>query len=196
MSSSNGYAVFFFPPALEALGDAIKPYLQDSPAGPHVLCNEIDTGGALLEMTIQGVTKDGGSVVLDLMVPTSMVRMIVSSQSDATFGFGPRVAEAVVSIPMVGVGVPVDSNDVGGATPGKGKAKTKKAAAKPAKGKPKAGSKSSKSKPSKIKPVKSKPVKSKPAKSRQAKSKPTKSKPAKNAPEKSKPARPKRKSGR
>ncbi len=186
MTASNGYAVFFFPPALEALGDAIKPYLQDSPSGPHVLCNEIDTGGALLEMTIQGVTRDGGSVMLDLMVPTSMVRMIVSSQNDASFGFGPRVAEAMVSMPLVGVGGSVDSKGDGGATPGKGKAKSKKAAAKLAKGKPKAGSKSSKSKPVKSKPTKSKPTKSKPAKSTPAKSKPAKSKPA----------RPKQKSGR
>ena len=91
MNESNGYAVFFFPQALEALGDAIKPYLQDGPMGPHVLCNEIDTGGALLEMTIQGLTTDGKTVMLELMVPGSMVRMVVSSQSDASFGFGPRI---------------------------------------------------------------------------------------------------------
>src|SRR3546814_4764975 len=54
MNDSNGYAVFFFPQALEALGDAIKPYLQESPAGAHVVCNEIDTGGALVEMTLHG----------------------------------------------------------------------------------------------------------------------------------------------
>ena len=69
MNESNGYAVFFFPQALEALGDAIKPYLQDGPMGPHVICNEIDTGGALLEMTIQGVTSEGKTVMLELMVP-------------------------------------------------------------------------------------------------------------------------------
>ena len=90
MNDSNGYAVFFFPQALEALGDAIKPYLQDSPAGQHVLCREIDTGGALIEMALQGVTADGRTVQLELMVPGSMVRMIVSSQSDGSFGFGPR----------------------------------------------------------------------------------------------------------
>ena len=91
MNESNGYAVFFFPQALEALGDAIKPYLQDSPAGPHLVCKEIDTGGALLEMTLEGMTSDGRAVQLELMVPGSMVRMIVSSQSDGSFGFGPRM---------------------------------------------------------------------------------------------------------
>lgn len=103
MNESNGYAVFFFPQALEALGDAIKPYLQDSPAGPHLLCKEIDTGGALLEMSLEGVASDGRTVQLELMVPGSMVRMIVSSQSDGSFGFGPRVAVAPVpELPPVG----------------------------------------------------------------------------------------------
>ena len=103
MNESNGYAVFFFPQALEALGDAIKPYLQDSPAGPHLVCKEIDTGGALLEMTLEGVTSEGKAVQLELMVPGSMVRMIVSSQSDGSFGFGPRVAAVPVpELPPVG----------------------------------------------------------------------------------------------
>src|SRR3546814_6392557 len=92
MNDSNGYAVFFFPQALEALGDAIKPYLQESPAGAHVVCNEIDTGGALVEMTLHGHDSQDRDVALELMVPTSMVRMIVSTHSDETFGFGPHVA--------------------------------------------------------------------------------------------------------
>ena len=102
MNESNGYAVFFFPQALEALGDAIKPYLQDGPTGPHVLCNEIDTGGALLEMTIQGVATDGKPVMLELMVPGSMVRMVVSTQSDSTFGFGRRVPLPLTALPALG----------------------------------------------------------------------------------------------
>src|SRR5690606_1402163 len=92
MNDSNGYAVFFFPQALEALGEAIKPYLQESPAGAHVLCNAIDTGGALLEMTLHGRDSQDRDIALELMVPTSMVRMIVSTRSDETFGFGPHVA--------------------------------------------------------------------------------------------------------
>lgn len=99
MNESNGYAVFFFPQALEALGDAIKPYLSDSPAGPHIVCKEIDTGGALIEMTLQGVTAEGKTVTLELMVPGAMVRMIVSSQSDGSFGFGPRVMPPPVASP-------------------------------------------------------------------------------------------------
>lgn len=111
MNDSNGYAVFFFPQALEALGEAIKPYLQDGPMGQHVLCTEIDTGGALLEMTIEGQTSDGRTVMLDLMVPGSMVRMIVSSQSDAMFGFGPRVPLVpVTALPAVGpTALPADA---------------------------------------------------------------------------------------
>ena len=101
MNETNGYAVFFFPPALEALGDAIKPYLQDGPIGPHVLCREIDTGGSLIEMALDGISSEGASVQIELMVPGSMVRMIVSSQSDGTFGFGPRMQAAPVELPPV-----------------------------------------------------------------------------------------------
>jgi hypothetical protein len=89
-SNFNGYAVFFFPQALEALGKAVQPYLQDSPAGPHVLCRVIDTGGPLIELTMDGKTADGEPLDLELMLPTSMVRMIVSARADQSFGFGPR----------------------------------------------------------------------------------------------------------
>lgn len=102
MNEANGYAVFFFPQALEALGDAIKPYLQDGPGEPHVLCTGIDTAGALVEMTLAGRAPDGRSVALQLMVPTGMVRMIVSAQSDAVFGFTPRIAAATELLPPRG----------------------------------------------------------------------------------------------
>ena len=86
-----GYAVFLYPQALEILGEAIRPYLHDGPHGPHVLCGAIDTGGALIDMTLNGRTAEGQDVEIELMVPTGMVRMIVSARSDAVFGFGPRV---------------------------------------------------------------------------------------------------------
>jgi len=108
MNDANGYAVFFFPQALEALGEAIKPYLQESPAGPHVLCNAIDTGGSLIEMTMRGNTDEGKLVVLELMVPVSMVLMIVSTQSDGSFGFGPRlVIDPLAVLPSAGPVVPL-----------------------------------------------------------------------------------------
>ncbi len=91
MNDANGYAVYFFPQALEALGDAIKPYLHGETATAHVVCNEIDTSGSLIEMTMRGSTNEGKPAVLELMVPVSMVRMIVSSQTDGMFGFGPRL---------------------------------------------------------------------------------------------------------
>ncbi|KQZ66064.1 hypothetical protein ASD53_16655 [Lysobacter sp. Root559] len=105
MEESRGYAVFLFPQALEALGEAIRPYLLDGPAGPHVLCREIDTAGALIEMTLEMQPSEGRPVSLELMVPTSMVRMIVSARSDEAFGFGPRTehapyAAAAVVVPV------------------------------------------------------------------------------------------------
>lgn len=97
MTESSGYAVFFFPQAIESLGDAIKPYLQDGPGGQHVVCNEIDTGGSLIEMTLFGDNAEGKRVALELMVPSGMVRMIVSRQSDALFGFGPHAFDTPVT---------------------------------------------------------------------------------------------------
>lgn len=97
MAESSGYAVFFFPPALEALGDGIKPYLQMGPAGPFVPCREVDTGGAFVEMTLEGRAPDGRTVELELMVPGNMVRMIVSARADAEFGFYDRTKPVAVA---------------------------------------------------------------------------------------------------
>ena len=103
MNDSAGYAVFFFAPALEALGDAIKPYLQDGPAGPHVPCREVDTGGAFIEMTLEGRAPNGGVIDLELMVPGNMVRMIVSAHSDNEFGFYNRNRPPVMLEPGLGI---------------------------------------------------------------------------------------------
>lgn len=112
MNDSAGYAVFFFAPALEALGDAIKPYLQDGPVGPHVPCREVDTGGAFIEMTLQGQAPDGRPIALELMVPGNMVRMIVSAHSDNEFGFYDRNRPQAMLEPGMAIVSPAD------ATPG------------------------------------------------------------------------------
>lgn len=101
MDDKQGYAVFFFPPALEALGAAIAPYLLDGPGGSHLLCREIDTGGALIEMTLDGMADDGTAVELEIMVPTNMVRMIVSVRDEGSFGFGPRLVAALEGTPVL-----------------------------------------------------------------------------------------------
>ena len=124
MTDLKGYAVYFFPQALEALGEAIKPYLQDGPSGMHVVCREIDTSGSLIEMTLDGTSSgapeaEGG--VAELMVPTAMVRMIVSIRNAELFGFGVRPTEtATPGLPPVGpTGQPADAPaTVAGATVG------------------------------------------------------------------------------
>ena len=87
MTDQTLYAVFIHPGALEALGEAIKPYLSDGPHGKHIVCREIDSGGMFFEMTIEGTTAEGRKVELDLMIPGNMVQMVVSSHSDEAFGF-------------------------------------------------------------------------------------------------------------
>ena len=117
MKGGNGYAVFFFPQALEAIGAPIQPYLQGEGEAAHVVCREIDTGGALIEMTLDARTPAGEALELELMVPSSMVRMIVSARAEeAGFGFGPRSAAApaavavanaaAAEVPAVGAALP------------------------------------------------------------------------------------------
>jgi len=89
MADQQTYVVFFFPQAVEVLGEAIKPYLSEGPAGAHLLCSEIDTGGAFCEMTVQGKSSTDKPIEIELMVPVGMIRLIVSVQDgEHEFGFG------------------------------------------------------------------------------------------------------------
>ena len=87
MPDQTMYAVFMHPAALEALGEPIKPFLTEGPHGPHVVCREIDSGGAFFEMLLEGTAADGREMELELMIPSAMVRMVVSTHSDGVFGF-------------------------------------------------------------------------------------------------------------
>ena len=111
MNEGKGFAVYLFPQALEALGEAIKPYLVEGTGGSHVLCTDIDTGGSLIEMTIAAATQDGQDLSLELMIPANMVRMIVSARGEGSFGFGPRVAPALMATlpPVAGSAPPADA---------------------------------------------------------------------------------------
>jgi len=82
------YAVFLFPPAIDALGAAIKPYLTDSPLGPHIVCSAVDASGAFFQLTVPGCDREGKEIKAELMLPNPMVRMVVSLHDDHAFGFG------------------------------------------------------------------------------------------------------------
>ena len=103
MNEAHGYFVFLFPQALEVLGAPIKPYLLGEGENQHILCREVDTAGALIEMTLAGQTPEGRTVQIELMVPGSMVRMIVSAHGDEQFGFQPRFGGLPIqTLPPVG----------------------------------------------------------------------------------------------
>lgn len=104
MNEAQGYIVFLHPQAIEALGAPITPYLLGEGENQHLLCREIDTGGALIEMTLAGQTPDGKMVQIELMIPGSMVRMIVSAHGgEEQFGFQPRFGGAPAqTLPPVG----------------------------------------------------------------------------------------------
>ena len=90
MADRSAFAVFLHQQAIDALGPAIKPYLIDSPAGPHLQCVEVDGGGALFEMTLVGKNAEGRAVEVELMLPIGMVKLVVSVRHEDEFGFGPR----------------------------------------------------------------------------------------------------------
>lgn len=113
MDDKDGYAVFFFPQALEVLGDAIKPFLREGAAGDHVVCRAIDTGGAMFKLDLDGRTTTDDPIALEVMIPGSMVRMIVSARIEESFGFGPRIAVSSLVPAMRAVGAtPAESSSV------------------------------------------------------------------------------------
>lgn len=171
MSDFNGYAVFFFPNAIEALGDAIKPYLLESPGGPHILCRDIDVGGALAQLTLEGRTTGGRELDLELMFPTNMVRMIVSARSDPSFGFGPRTAvePTTAPAPLIDDAEPGPARPPARTVPGRA-ARAAKAAR---------DAKAPKQAPAKKAPAKKKPAKKAPKKKKAPAKKTARKKPAK-----------------
>lgn len=115
---TEGYAVFLFDQALEALGEPIKPYLRKGGTPPHIVCREVDTAGAFVEMTLAGA--DAGAAEIELMIPQHMVRMIVSSHSDTAFGFAARHLEpGLTALPVVGPDAPTP-REPSTAVPGEG----------------------------------------------------------------------------
>jgi hypothetical protein len=81
--------VYFHVQSLDVLGDAIKPYLVDAPEGKHVRCKEIDSAGGFFECELAGTGPDGKPLDVELMIPSGMIRLVVSvSGNQIDFGFG------------------------------------------------------------------------------------------------------------
>ena len=87
MTDITSYAVFLHEGALAALGEAIKPYLVDGPQGTHLLCKEIDSGGAFFEMALDSHDAAGAAIEVELMIPAAMIRLVISTHSEGAFGF-------------------------------------------------------------------------------------------------------------
>src|SRR3546814_19661815 len=65
-------------------------------AGVHIVCREVDTGGALVKMTLDARTTAGDTIQLELLVPTSMVLMIVTARTDEARSEERRVGKECV----------------------------------------------------------------------------------------------------
>ena len=89
MTELHTYAVYFHPQALDVLGDAILPYLSESAAGKYLSCREIDTGGSFCELELAGTNAEGKPLDVQLMIPTGMIRLVISTAgTEVDFGFG------------------------------------------------------------------------------------------------------------
>jgi hypothetical protein len=114
---TSGYAVFLYDQAIEALGEPIKAYMMEGPTGPYIGCHAVDTAGAFVEMTVVARNANGEQAETELIVPTGMVRMIVSSHSESVFGFAARHLEpGLTALPVVGPQAP-DARTPSTATP-------------------------------------------------------------------------------
>lgn len=88
MSEQRTYAVYFHPQALDVLGEAITPYMSDGPNGKYLACREIDTGGAFCEIGVGGTNAEGKPLEVELMIPTGMIRLVISNTgTEFDFGF-------------------------------------------------------------------------------------------------------------
>lgn len=87
MTDAINYAVFLFPQAVEALGAPIKPYLRDEAGNAHIVCSEIDASGALFELTLSGNGPKGEDLRLEIMLPVSMVKLVMSMRGEHEIGF-------------------------------------------------------------------------------------------------------------
>ena len=91
LSDDVQYAVYLHAGALESLGEAIVPYLMQGPHGPHLVCTDIDTAGALAEMTVESVSAAGVHQRTEVMFPIAMIRLVLSIGGLADgFGFRTR----------------------------------------------------------------------------------------------------------
>jgi hypothetical protein len=83
------YLVYFHTAALDVLGDAVKPYLTEAPEGKHLRCKEIDSAGGFFECELSGTGPDGKPLDVEALVPSSMIRLVISSSgNEIDFGFG------------------------------------------------------------------------------------------------------------
>lgn len=94
MSDRTVYAVFLHPGAIDALGPAIKPYLIESSAGPHLQAVEVDSAGSLFEAVLVGKDNEGRTLEVELMIPIAMIKLVISVRKEEEFGFGSRAGRS------------------------------------------------------------------------------------------------------
>ena len=108
VSASDWIIPLKYAAAASVLALGLAPSAQAAPTNPWEaveyprpgrLSTDTERSGEQAWFVPVGKDAEGHDVQVELMVPGSMIRMIVSAQSEAVFGFGPRVAPASASAP-------------------------------------------------------------------------------------------------
>lgn len=87
MAHKQTYAVLLFKEALEALGEAIKPFLRTGQFGDFIPCNSVDTNGPLCTLVVDTRVDGPTEMTVELQIPYPMIKLIVGSETEGHAGF-------------------------------------------------------------------------------------------------------------
>ncbi|MBK8725895.1 MAG: hypothetical protein IPL96_07510 [Holophagaceae bacterium] len=87
MPHKQTYAVLLFKEALEALGEAIKPFLRSGQFGDFIPCQSVDTNGPLCTLVVDTRSEGSTDMTVELQIPYPMIKLIVGSEVEGHAGF-------------------------------------------------------------------------------------------------------------
>jgi hypothetical protein len=88
MPNKHTYAVLLFKEAIEALGEAIKPFLRSGQFGDFIPCQSVETHGPLCTLVIDTRSEGATDLTVELQIPYPMIKLIVGTESEGHAGFG------------------------------------------------------------------------------------------------------------
>ncbi len=87
MAHKQTYAVMLFKEAVEALGEAIKPFQRTGQFGDFIPCLSVDTNGPLCTLVVDNRSEGANELTVELQIPYPMIKLIVGSEVEGHAGF-------------------------------------------------------------------------------------------------------------